>query len=67
MYRELLKTRDPKSAILETNVYICPRSSYPIHVATYYIKWVTNSWTDGINSIASNTCLTTIVIWLKLL
>ena len=23
------------------------RSSYPIYIVTYYIKWVTTSWTDG--------------------
>ena len=27
---------------------ICPRSSYPIYTVTYYIKWVTTSWTHGI-------------------
>ena len=27
---------------------ICPRSSYPFYIVLYYIKWVTNSWTDGI-------------------
>ena len=26
---------------------VCPRSSYPFDVVTYYIKWVTTSWTDG--------------------
>ena len=25
---------------------ICPRSSDPIYIVTYYIKWVTTSWTD---------------------
>ena len=24
---------------------VCPRSSDPIYVVTYYIKWVTTSWT----------------------
>ena len=23
---------------------VCPRSSGPFYVVTYYIKWVTNSW-----------------------
>ena len=27
---------------------VCPGSSDPIHIVTYYIKWVTSSWTDGI-------------------
>ena len=32
---------------------ICPRSSYPFYIVTYYIKWVIASWTD------SKTCMTT--------
>ena len=24
---------------------VCPRSTYPFHIASYYIKWVTTSWT----------------------
>ena len=24
-----------------------PRSSDPFYIVTYYIKWVTTSWTDG--------------------
>ena len=30
-------------------ITICPRSSGPFYIASYYIKWVTSSWTDGIN------------------
>ena len=26
---------------------ICPRRSDPFYIVSYYIKWVTNSWTDG--------------------
>ena len=26
---------------------VCPRSSYPFYIVTYYIKWVTTSWIDG--------------------
>ena len=26
---------------------LCPRSSDPFHIVTYYVKWVTISWTDG--------------------
>ena len=26
---------------------VCPRSSDPFHVVTYYIKWVITSWTDS--------------------
>ena len=25
----------------------CQRSSTPLYIVTYYIKWVTTSWTDG--------------------
>ena len=28
-------------------ISVGPRSSDPIHIVTYYIKWVTSSWTDG--------------------
>ena len=28
---------------------MCPRSSEPFYTVTYYIKWVTTSWTDGIS------------------
>ena len=27
---------------------VCPKSSDPFYIVTYYIKWVTSSWTDGI-------------------
>ena len=27
---------------------VCPRSSNPFCVVTYYIKWVTTSWTHSI-------------------
>ena len=27
---------------------VCPRSSDPFLIVRYYIKWITNSWTDGI-------------------
>ena len=26
---------------------ICPRSSDPFYIVTYYSKWATTSWTDG--------------------
>ena len=25
---------------------VCPRSSDPFYIITYYMKWVTTSWTD---------------------
>ena len=27
------------------NVTVCPGSSYPFYVVTYYTEWVTTSWT----------------------
>ena len=33
---------------------VCPRSSDLFYVVTYYIKWVTTSWTDSIKSILNN-------------
>ena len=30
---------------------VCPRSSDPFYIVTYYIKWVTTSWTGGSRSI----------------
>ena len=27
---------------------VCPRNSDPFYIITYYINWVTTSWTDGI-------------------
>ena len=33
---------------------VCPRSGDPSYIVTYYIKWVTTSWTDGIEFFLSN-------------
>ena len=33
--------------ILLNSYTICPRSSDPFYIVTYYIKYVTTSWTDG--------------------
>ena len=34
--------------ILLVNLYtVRPRSLYPFHTVTYYIKWVENSWTHS--------------------
>ena len=43
----LLEPLDPKSrkAMVCTVHTMCPRSSYPFYIVTYYIKWVTTSWT----------------------
>ena len=32
----------------ELDCTVCPRSSDPFYVVTYYIKWVTTSWTYSI-------------------
>ena len=29
------------------NCTVCPGSSYPFYVVTYFIKWVTTSWTHS--------------------
>ena len=31
----------------ELDSTVCPRSSYPFYLVTYYIEWLTTSWTDG--------------------
>ena len=28
---------------------VCPRSSDPFYMVTYYMKWVSTTWTDGID------------------
>ena len=30
-------------------ITICPRSSDPFYIVSYYIKWVTTSWTHSMN------------------
>ena len=29
---------------------VCPRNRDPFYIVTYYIKWITTSWTDGITA-----------------
>ena len=45
-------TQDQARLILDIKVNwyntVCPRSSDPFYVATYYIKWGTASWTYSI-------------------
>ena len=44
--------RDTSLAVADTKKYtVCPRSSDPFYEVTYYLKWVTISWTDGIHYI----------------
>ena len=37
-----------RSSILSRYIYdtVCPRSSDKFYIVTYYIKWVTTSWTN---------------------
>ena len=35
---------------------MCPGSSYPFYIVSYYIKWVTTSWTYGILIMCSSAC-----------
>ena len=30
-------------------ITVCPRSSDPFYIVTYYIKWVTTSWTHSLD------------------
>ena len=32
---------------------VCPRINDPFYIVTYYIKWVTTSWTHSINHVVS--------------
>ena len=34
-------------AFFEIQHTVCPGSSYPFYIVSYYIKWVTTSWTYG--------------------
>ena len=34
----------------KTTITVCPGSSDPFYIVTYYIKWVTTSWTHIITS-----------------
>ena len=37
--------------IRRKEVTVCPRSSDPFYIVTYYKKWVTNSWTHSIKKV----------------
>ena len=34
-----------RERVKKGNTTMCPRSSYPIHILSNYIKWDTTSWT----------------------
>ena len=40
----------PRSIYQHNSDTICPRSSDPIHIVTYYIRWVITSWTQSNNN-----------------
>ena len=41
---------------------VCPRSSDPFYLVTYFIKWVTTSWTNSIMLSEFKACLAIISI-----
>ena len=43
---------------------ICPGSSYPFYIVTYYIEWVTTSWTHSrLQSYYSKTFQHVLLCW----
>ena len=36
-------------------ITVCPRSSDPFYIVTYYIKWVTTSWTHSRSQYSDHT------------
>ena len=40
---------------------MCPRSSNPFYIVSYYIKWVTTSWTHSISETSSCTFMVCLV------
>ena len=36
-------------------MYVCPRSSDPFYIVSYFIKWVTTSWTDSSEHVTGHT------------
>ena len=43
---------EPKffSFLISSDLTVCPWSSDPFSIVTYYIRWVTTSWTDGMKT-----------------
>ena len=52
----------PKESFRPTQILlnsVCPRSSDPFSIVTFYIKWVTTSWKDGrLNYTSIYKCIT---------
>ena len=45
--RKELKQTELKAKLGNNNHTVCPRSSDPFYIVTYYIEWVSTSWTDS--------------------
>ena len=43
-----------KNKVYSEQGTVCPRISDSFYKVTYYIKWVTSSWTDGISLFLSS-------------
>ena len=52
----MVKCKYPKFDFFMTNS-ACPRSSDPLYIVTYYKKWGTYSWTDGLCTWVLGICL----------
>ena len=52
---KIIKSKSTKLVLVKTMVTftVCQRSSDPFYVVTYYIKWVTTSWTYSIEQLFS--------------
>ena len=48
-YCVIMVYRDFTYFTLRSKTIVCPGSSDPSYVVSYYIKWVTTSWTYGTN------------------
>ena len=49
--------------LIHSIINVCPKSSYPFYKVSYYIKWVTTSWTY---SIPLSICHLDLRTWLML-
>ena len=45
------------------NATVCPRSSDPFYVVSYYIKWVTTSWAHSIREPYYHFLVFLLVVW----
>ena len=50
--RQTATVRDRQTeTVFFKNHTVCPGSSDPIYIVTFFIKWVTTSWTDSIHEL----------------